>query len=424
MKSLLDRFCRYVRIDTQSVEDAKEYPSSPGQRELGALLARELRELGLEDAAQDAHGIVTATVPGNVSGAPAIAWLAHLDTSPESSGKGVRPVIHRRYDGRDIPLPGDRSQVLRPSETPALARLRGRTIITSDGTTLLGADDKAGVAVIVTAVEELLRRPGIRHGPVRVVFTCDEEIGRGCAKIDPKKLGAACAYTLDGESEGLIENETFSADLATVTISGRNIHPGFAKGKMLNAVRLAGRFLERMPWQSLSPETTSGREGFLHPYAIDGGVGEVKIKVLLRSFATPELKDQARLLRKVAATLLAEFPGAKVVVSTKAQYRNMAESLGREPRAVRLAASAMRRAGLEPKFQSVRGGTDGSRLTEMGLPTPNLSVGMYNFHSRLEFACLEEMASAVRTLLELARLWGKERARRRRGRRFGKAPRP
>lgn len=411
MKKLLDRFLRYVQIDTQSVEDSKEYPSSKGQLELGKLLASELRELGLEDAAQNSDGIVTATVPGNAPRAPAIAWIAHLDTSPESSGKGVRPIVHRRYDGRDIRLPGDRAQVLRPSETPALARLRGKTIITSDGRTLLGADDKAGVAVIVTAVEELIRRPKIRHGPVRIVFTCDEEIGRGCDKIDPKKLGAVCAYTLDGESEGLIENETFSADLATVAVTGKNIHPGLAAGKMVNAVRLAARFIDRMPLQTLAPETTSARAGFLHPYSIEGGVGEVRVKVLLRSFDARELKDQARLLERIAETVRAEFPGAKIEVSRKKQYRNMIEYLAKEPRAVKLAAEAMRRAGLEPKFQSVRGGTDGSRLSEQGLPTPNLSVGMYNFHSKLEFACLEEMESAVRVLLELAGLWGREGSR-------------
>ncbi len=414
MKRLLDRFLRYVRIDTQSVEDAKEYPSSRGQLELGKILASELRELGLSDAAQSPDGIVTATIPGNAPRAPTIAWIAHLDTSPESSGRDVKPIVHRRYDGRDLELPGDRTQVLRPSETPALARLRGKTIITSDGTTLLGADDKAGVAVILTAAEELLRRPQIRRGPIRIIFTCDEEIGRGCDKIDPKKLGAICAYTLDGESEGLIENETFSADLATVTFTGKNIHPGFATGKMVNAVRLAARFIDRMPLQTLAPETTSGRAGFLHPYSIEGGVGEARVKVLLRSFDARELREQARLLERIADTVRAEFPGAKVQVAAKKQYRNMLAYLAKEPRAVKLAAEAMRRAGLEPKFQSVRGGTDGSRLSEQGLPTPNLSVGMYNFHSKLEFACLEEMESAVKVLLELASLWGRERPKGRR----------
>jgi tripeptide aminopeptidase len=373
------------------------------------MLAGELRALGLAGASVDSSGIVTATVPPTAPGAPPIAWLAHMDTSPEASGTDVKPIVHRKYDGRDIVLPGDPSQVLRPAESATLAQLAGKTIITSDGTTLLGADDKAGIAIVITAVEELLRAPEIRRGPIRILFTCDEEIGRGCDKLDVKKIDAAAAYTLDGEDEGWIENETFSANLATVTITGANIHPGFAKGKMVNSVRLAGRFLDRMPWQVLAPEVTSGREGFLHPYAIEGGVAETKIKILLRSFVTSDLKDQQKILERIAATLTAEFPRAKVAVAVKKQYRNMVEHLGKEPRAVDLAMRAARAAGLEPKFQSVRGGTDGSRLSEMGLPTPNLSVGMHNFHSKLEFACLEQMESAVKVLIELARLWGREK---------------
>ncbi len=407
--ALLDRFCRYVRIDTRSVEDTKEYPSSPGQKELGALLARELSEVGLADAAVNPDGIVMATVPATARKAPAIAWISHMDTSPEASGTGVKPIVHRNYRGGDIVLPGDKKQVIRAGETPELAKLAGKTIITTDGTTLLGADDKAGLAAIVTAAAELVRRPRAAHGPIRIVFTCDEEVGRGCARLDPGMIGAACAYTLDGEDQGFIENETFSADLATVIITGRNTHPGFATGRMVNAVRLAGQFLARMPWQARAPETTSGKDGFLHPYVIEGGAPEVKIKVLLRSFVTAELKDEARVLRTIARTLEAEFPRARIDVQVKRQYRNMLEYLGKEPRAVGLAVKAMEAAGIEPVFKSIRGGTDGSRLSEMGLPTPNLSVGMHNFHSKLEFACLEQMESAVRVLLELAGLWGKER---------------
>ncbi|HAK94740.1 MAG TPA: peptidase T [Planctomycetes bacterium] len=410
--TLLDRFLRYVKVDTQSVEGAKDYPSSPGQRALGERLAAELRSLGLAEARVNADGIVMATIPATAPGAPAIAWLAHMDTSPESSGKNVVPVIHAPYDGKDIVLPADKSQVIKVGETPGLAALAGTTIITSDGTTLLGADDKAGIAVIMTAAAELLRRGKFPRGPIRIVFTCDEEVGRGCDRIDPRKIDAACAYTLDGEGAGLIENETFSADLATVTITGRNIHPGFATGKMRNAVRIAGRFLESMPWQTLAPEVTSGRDGFMHPYVIEGGVPEVKIKVLLRSFVTAELAGQARLLRTIARAVEAEFPEAAIDVAVKKQYRNMREHLAREPRAVALAARAIEAAGLAPELKSVRGGTDGSRLSEMGLPTPNLSVGMHNFHSKLEFACLEQMQSAVRVLLGLARLWGREKPRR------------
>jgi len=412
MEKLVDRFCRYVKMDTRSVEDAKEYPSSAGQRELADLLAGELRAFGISDAAVNSDGIVTATVPASAPDAPAIAWLAHMDTSPEASGKDVKPIVHRDYDGKDIVLPGDSSQVIRVSETPALANLAGKTIITSDGTTLLGADDKAGIAVIMTAVEELLRRPDIVHGPIRIIFTCDEEIGRGCDKLDIREIGTAVAYTLDGEDEGAIENETFSANLATVTLAGVNIHPGFAKGKMVNAVRLAGMFLERMPWHTLAPEMTSGREGFLHPYVIEGGVAETRIKILLRSFVTSDLEDEEKILDGIAATIRAEFPKAKVNVEVKKQYRNMIEYLRKDPRAVEIAVEAMRAARLEPRFQSVRGGTDGSRLSEMGLPTPNLSVGMHNFHSKLEFACVEQMASSVNVLLEIARLWGKQKGAR------------
>jgi tripeptide aminopeptidase len=407
--TLLDRFCRYAKVETTAVEDSKEYPSSKGQLELGKILVNEMRALELADVAVDENGIVIGTVPGNVKGAPAIAWLSHMDTSPEASGKDVKPVIHKKYDGKDIVLPGDKSKVIRVSETGGLAELKGRTIITSDGTTLLGADDKAGIAVIMTAAARLMADPKIKHGPVRVVFTCDEEVGRGTDKVDIKKINARCAYTLDGEGQGEVEGETFSADLATVTITGYNIHPGLATGKMVNAIRIAGQFLERMPWNRLAPETTAGRDGFLHPYTIEGGVPEVKIRILLRSFVTAELKEQAKILRGIAATLEAEHPKAKIDVSIKKQYRNMAEALKKEPQAIDLAAEAVEHCGMKPAFKAIRGGTDGSRLSEMGLPTPNLFVGMHNFHSALEYACLEEMEAAVNVLVELAQLWGKQK---------------
>jgi tripeptide aminopeptidase len=332
-----------------------------------------------------------------------------MDTSPEASGENVKPQIIRNYNGKDVVLPGDKSKVIRTAETKGMAELKGKTLITSDGRTLLGADDKAGVAVIMTAAAHLMAKPNIKHGPIRVVFTCDEEVGRGTDKVDIKKIDAACAYTLDGEAEGGLENETFSADLAVVTITGKNIHPGFAKDVMINAIRLAGLFLTRMPWQRLSPETESGRDGFMHPYVIEGGVPETKIRILLRSFVTDELKAQAKILKNVAASILAEHPGAKIDVKVKKQYRNMVEHLNREPRAAELAAKAIKNAGMEPNYQSIRGGTDGSRLSEMGLPTPNLSVGMHNFHSPLEFACLEQMQSSVKVLIELAQLWGKQK---------------
>ena len=409
--SLLDRFCRYTQVETTANDETRDYPSSPGQRELGRMLADELRQIGLADARQDEHGLVWADIPPTADGAPTIAWLAHLDTSPEYTARAVKPVVQRDYAGGDIVLPGDPSKVLRAADTPELAELKGKTLITTDGTTLLGADDKAGVAVIVTAAERLLKQRSVRHGRIRVIFTCDEEIGRGCEKLDVAQIGAACAYTLDGEGAGLIENETFSADLATVTITGRNTHPGYATGKLLSAIRLAALFVGRMPWQTRAPETTAGRDGFLHPYTIEGGVAQTRLKIILRSFQTRELEEQAAILRNIAATITAEHRHAQIDVDIRPQYRNMAEYLTREPRAVDLAAAAYRKLGIEPTFKAIRGGTDGSRLSEMGLPTPNLSAGMHNFHSPLEFACLEQMEAAVDLLIELAGLWGAERAR-------------
>jgi tripeptide aminopeptidase len=409
MSTLLDRFCRYARIDTQADETATTYPSSVGQLELGRLLAGELRELGLRDAAQDAHGIVMATVPATTPRqAPTIAWIAHVDTSPETSGRNVKPTVHRDYGGGDLVLPGDPTKVLRVADNPDLAQLRGKTIITTDGTTLLGADDKAGVAVIMEAARYLAAHPEVPHGPVRVCFTCDEEIGRGVDHLDLKKLGAHVGYTLDGSGQGEIDGETFSADLAVVTVGGVNIHPSIARGRMVNAVRLAGMFLDRLPRQALSPETTADRDGFLHPYRVEGGVAEVALRILLRDFDTPRLAERAQLLRQVAAGIVAEYPQARVDVRVTPQYRNMADGLRREPRALAFAEEAMRRAGLEPKRTIVRGGTDGSRLTELGLPTPNLSTGEHNPHSPLEWTCLEEMQTAVQVLIELARVWGEK----------------
>jgi tripeptide aminopeptidase len=411
MSTLLDRFCRYVRVATQSDESSKTYPSTPGQLELGRMLADELRALGLRDAAQDEHGIVMATIPPTVAHqAPTIAWNAHVDTSPETSGVNVKPIVHANWDGRDIVLPGDATKVLRAADNPELAAVKGKTVITTDGTTLLGSDDKAGVAVIMEAAAQLLARPEIPHGPIRILFTCDEEIGHGVDHVDLKKLDARVAYTLDGGGQGEIDCETFSADLATVTITGVNIHPSIAKGRMVNAVRLAGMFLDRLPQRVLSPETTADREGFLHPYRIEGGVAEVTLRVLLRDFVTAKLADRAEVLRTVARTIAAEFPEARIDVKVTPQYRNMADGLKKEPRALAFAEEAMRRCGLEPKLTIVRGGTDGSRLTELELPTPNLSTGEHNIHSPLEWTCLEEMAMAVRVLIELARVWGEAKA--------------
>jgi tripeptide aminopeptidase len=409
MGGLLERFCRYVKVDTQADEKATTYPSSPGQLTLGRMLAAELRDLGLEDAHQDDHGIVMATLPSTVSHqVPVIAWIAHVDTSPETSGRNVRPMVHERYSGGDIQLPGDTSKIIRVSENPELTSLIGKTLITSDGTTLLGADDKAGVAVIMEAAALLLRQKNLAHGPIRICFTCDEEIGHGVDYVDLKKLGATAAYTLDGAGVGQIDVETFSADVATASVRGVNLHPSIAKGKMINAVRLAGLLVERLPRDRLSPETTDGTQGFLHPYRIDGGVAETTIRILLRDFRTDELARQAEFLRSVGFSLEKEFPGATVDIAITPQYRNMADGLVREPRAAAYAEEAMRRVGVAPTRTSVRGGTDGSRLTELGLPTPNLSTGEHNPHSPLEWTCLEEMQTAVIVLCELAGVWAEK----------------
>jgi tripeptide aminopeptidase len=408
MENLLERFCRYVRIDTQADERSTTYPSSPGQLQLGRMLRDELQTMGLRDAVQSEFGIVTATLPTTVRrAAPTVAWIAHVDTSPETSGKNVKPIVHRNYVGGDIVLPGDPSKVLRGDDAD-LSRCKGKTIVTTDGTTLLGSDDKSGVAVIMETAAYLLANPETPHGPVRICFTCDEEIGHGVDHLDLKHLGADVAYTLDGGGQGEIDGETFSADLAVITIKGVNIHPSIAKGSMVNAIRLAGAFLARMPWLSLAPEVTAEREGFLHPYRVEGGVAEVTLRILLRDFQTARLVEQAELLRGIARLLQAEHPRARIEVNVAPQYRNMAEGLQKEPRALRFAEEAMRRAGLEPKRTIVRGGTDGSRLTELGLPTPNLSTGEHNIHSPLEWTCLEEMQAAVRVLVELAQIWGAE----------------
>lgn len=405
---LLGRFVRYVQIDTTACDAATTYPSSPGQWELGRLLVAELLEMGLADAEQDAHGLVWASLPANVPSPaplPTIALCAHLDTSPETSGRGVRPQVFRNYQGQDLVLPGDPSQVIRVAENPELAQLWGKTIITSDGTTLLGADDKAGVAVIMELVHTLIEHPHLPRPLLRILFTCDEEIGRGVDYVDLARLGATVAYTLDGHGSGEIDVETFSADLATVRVRGVNIHPSIAKGRMVNAVRTAAALIDRLPRDRLAPEATSGREGFLHPYSLHGGVAEVVLKVLLRDFDDAALAEHARLLRSAADEVERLFPGCRIELEVTPQYRNLARGLAREPRAVRYAQEAFRRLARPCRLTIVRGGTDGALLTERGLPTPNLSTGEHNPHSPLEWTCLEEMVEAVEMLVELVRLW-------------------
>jgi tripeptide aminopeptidase len=372
------------------------------------LLHQELTDLGLE-AELDEHGYVYATLPSNSDKpVPTIALLAHQDTSPEAPGANVNPIIHD-YQGGDIALPGAADVVIGAADNPHLADLVGNQVITSDGTTLLGADDKAGIAEIMDAVTHLVRNPAIKHGPVRVVFTVDEEIGRGVDKLDLDKVGAEAAYTFDGTTAGQMETETFSADLAVVTCHGVNVHPGFALGKMTNAVKLAAAFLERLPKDRLSPETTADMVGFVHPYVIEGGVDKATIKVLLRSFDTAELREQEAYLRGLADEAAAGFPDGKIEIQVVEQYRNMRDALEQRPEVGELAQEAIRRTGLTPVAASIRGGTDGSRLSNMGLPTPNIFAGGMNFHSVREYVGIETMKKAVEVGVELIKLW-EERA--------------
>jgi tripeptide aminopeptidase len=411
MESVLDRFLRYVKVDTQSDDDSDSYPSTARQLDLSRMLADECRAIGLADVTLAEFGIVTATVPGNVDhDAPAIALIAHVDTSPEFSGKDVKPVLHENYEGNDIVLPGDTSRVIKVEENVALKSLIGATIVTTDGTTLLGADDKAGVAAIMAAADWLMNHPEISHGPIRLCFTCDEEIGRGIDKLDIAGLNAVCGYTLDGEGRGMIDFETFSADGATITVEGINTHPSEGKGKMVNSLRILSHFIARLPEDHLSPETTDGRDGFIHPYVVEGGVAKAMAKIILRDFDTAKLTEQAALLESIAADLRAAYPKATITVDVKEQYRNLADGLKSEPRAIPKAEQAMKAAGLEPELTIIRGGTDGSILTERGLPTPNLSTGEHNPHSPLEWTSKEELETAVNVLVELAKVWGEETA--------------
>ncbi len=409
-RRLFQRFLRYVKIDTTARVDAKTYPSSPGQLKLGRLLVRELKAMGIEDAQQDNFGIVMATVPATVAvPAPTIAFCAHLDTSPETTGKDVKPQVIRNYRGGDIELLANPRQVICVGENPELEKAIGHTLITTDGTTLLGADDKAGLAIIMEATAWLMEHREIAHGPIRLCFTCDEEVGRGVEHIDIDKIGAVACYTVDGHGSDEIDVETFSAETAEITLRGVNIHPSIAKGRMTNALRVAADFLSRFPRNRLAPEATDGREGFIHPLEISGGVGEVKIRFLLRDFETARLGDLAQVLRQAADATLQEFPEAGVDMGVTRTYLNMADGLVREPRAVSYAENALTRLGRTARKTIVRGGTDGSRLTELGLPTPNLSSGAHSIHSPQEWASLDEMMLSVEWLVSLAETWAAEK---------------
>lgn len=406
---LLHRLLRYVQIDTTADDTTDQYPSSTGQFTLGKVLVEELEEMGVTDIVHDQYGLVYAAIPSrHCPDAPVVAFNAHLDTSPETTGANVKPQVVRDYAGGDIPLPGDPSKVITVEENPELAQMQGRTLITTDGTTLLGGDDKAGLAIIMECAQRLLADPDAAHAPLRILFTCDEEIGRGVQHVDLERLGAHVAYTFDGDGAGSIDVETFSADMATVTVQGVNIHPSIGKDRMVNALKAAAFFISQLP-QEMAPETTEGRQGFLHPVHIEGGVAEVTIKLILRDFDTANLEGQAEMLARIAEETQAAIAGTRVDVNVRPQYRNLGDGLAKEPRAVAIAEQAHRDLNVEPELTIVRGGTDGSLLTAKGLPTPNLASGQHTQHSPLEWACLEEMEQAVNIGLAILRRWGQER---------------
>jgi tripeptide aminopeptidase len=403
-----ERFLRYVRIDTQSDEDSPTYPSTEGQLVLLRLLRDELAELGLADVSLDEHGYVTATVPATVEHeAPVIAFFAHVDTAREVSGAGVRPQRFR-YEGGEIPLGGS-GRSLGPEASPELARHVGHELITTDGTTLLGADDKAGVAEIVAAVAYLAAHPEIAHGKVKVAFNPDEEIGRGVAHFPLERFGASAAYTVDGATAGEVQAETFSGAQVRLRIRGRPIHPGWAKGELVNAIKVAAEIVSGLPRDRLSPETTAGREGFVHPVLVEGDSTEVELRFIARDFDDERLAEHVAFLRDLAAEVEAREPRCSVEIEERIQYRNPRAALECRPEIVANLEQAIRRVGLEPTRTAIRGGTDGSVLTEMGLPTANVFTGGHDAHSEREWICVEDMGFAAATLVELAKVWAEER---------------
>jgi tripeptide aminopeptidase len=404
---VLERFLRYVGYDTQSDESSTTFPSTEKQLVLLRDLAAELRALGLSDAAIDEHGYVMATVPATSRkpGVPTIGFIAHVDTSPEMSGANVKPIVHRHYDGRDLALPDDPSAVLRLAQLPELATALGHDIVTASGTTLLGGDDKAGVAAIVTAAADLMAHPEIPHGPVRIAFTPDEEVGRGTLHFDVGRFNARCAYTVDGGGRGEIETESFAADAMMVTFHGCNTHPGYGKGRLINAIKVAAAFIEALPSDALSPETTDGRLGYVHPYVLDASVDRTSVKLLVRDFDAARLREHEETVERLARDAVGRYPGSRVAIAITESYRNMKEILDLHPDVAAYAREAIGRAGLEVRDTLIRGGTDGSRLSFMGLPTPNLFAGEHTFHSRLEWVSVQEMEMAARVIVELCRVW-------------------
>ncbi len=406
----VDRFLKYVKYDTQSSETSETFPSTLKQLILGEELVKELREMGLEDADMDEHGYVMATIPATTDkpDIPIIGFIAHMDTSPEVSGENVKPVLHENYDGNDIVLPADSSIVITVEDNPELAHKKGETIITADGTTLLGADNKSGIAEIFDAAHYFITHPEIEHGTIRICITPDEEVGQGTKYFDVARFGAAYAYTIDGEQLGSIENETFCADSMTVIFKGVNIHPGFAKGKMVNSIKLAAEFIDALPKGRLSPETTADKEGYVHPYVLNGGIEETSIKFLLRSFETAELREQEAMLRTLAEEVCARHPKSSVEFKVDESYRNMRFVLDEHPTVLENARIAMERVNIRPHFGSIRGGTDGARLSYMGLPCPNIFAGEHSFHSKREWISVQDMHKAVLTIINIALVWAEK----------------
>jgi tripeptide aminopeptidase len=408
-ETVLDRFLRYVVIDTQSDPTSDAQPSTEKQKDLGRVLVSELLALGLTDAHLDEHGNVYATIPANTEkDVPVICFCSHMDTAPDFTGTNVKPQLVRNYQGGDITLTGDTSQVIRVASHPQLNSQIGNDIVTTDGTTLLGADDKAGVAEIMTAAAHLMANPHIPHGTIKILFTTDEEIGRGADKVDLQKLGARFAYTLDGSTIGEIENETFSADGVTIEITGVAMHPGYAKGKMENAIKAASDIVARLP-RDIAPETTEGREGFIHPVDISGSMEAAKLQLIIRDFTEAGLKEKEDLLQEITNEVMASYPGSTHSFTVKHQYRNMKEVLDRHPEIMDNLDEAVHRVGLEPVRHSIRGGTDGSRLSFMGLPCPNIYTGGHAYHSPLEWVSVQDMEKSVETIVALVQVW-EERA--------------
>ena len=401
-----DRLVRYARIDTQSDLHSTTYPSTEKQKDLARILVEELKEIGLADAEMDEHGLVYATLPANTDKeVPVLCFCSHMDTSMDSPGTGVKPIVHENYQGEVLQLPDDPTQIIDPSDHPHLGDKIGHDVITASGTTLLGADNKAGIAAIMDAMEHLVKNPEIKHGKIRILFTCDEEIGRGTDKVDLDKLGADYGYTIDGEMAGSMENETFSADMVTVTFNGISSHTGYAKGKMVNAVKVAAEFVDFLPKGELAPEVTTDKEPFVHPLEISGKPESARVIFLLRAFETEKLADQAEFLNRLATRACEQWPGSSFKLEHVEQYRNMKDILDEHPQVVQNAFEAIKRAGYDPILRSIRGGTDGSKLSAMGLPCPNIFAGEHAFHSKHEWVTVQDMEKSAETIVEICKIF-------------------